>query len=323
MSFILPLSLIAGLVLTGAGVRTLTIAETIQPTAMWEYERTYCSPIGIDEWCNASYSSSDFQVNESLTIEQADDYMWSPKYAFSFRLFLNAEARVGYINNVTLYFVDSETPMLLGQTSHDERLGNVSLVKSERLTSSEAVIEWKGTSESSAVYLVHHGKWGLNTPLNMTATKRMTCEVTYFNGTGYEKLVQPFQLTFVPDDNGSFEKAEEISLGKTYLRSVTAPLRSLQGDEEDYYRVWLEEGQKAELILADYSITGMEMWVYDSERNLLKDTGHLWGNNTVRYGKDVVTLVLDIDQGGWWFVRVAAPHGGFHTYTLEITQGAA
>lgn len=77
--------------------------------------------------------------------------------------------------------------------------------------------------------LIH---WILRSPNNRTYEMEAFLEITYFNGTVYKNVIQPFQFTMLShDDNDSFEAADEIKIGrlKAYIDEDFDPV--------DYYKV--------------------------------------------------------------------------------------
>ena len=120
-------------------------------------------------------------------------------------------------------------------------------------------------------------------------------KITYFNGTIYKEIVQPFNLTIGPDNNNSFENAEEIGFGQheAYIDDGADPV--------DYYRIWLQQGQRVQIAVAlpgwgEIPPPGdLDMHVYKPNRQVALSL--LDGINTTG-------AVVNADLTGWWYIQV-------------------
>jgi hypothetical protein len=170
------------------------------------------------------------------------------------------------------------------------------------------------SNDSGQTFFKQAVDWVLYGLDNQTQALTINADITYFNGTVYEEVVQPFQLQLRNHGNTSFDTAEETALNQPQNSYVS----STGDDTVDYFEVWLINGTSASFTLnyltsAFTSVGGgMEMRVYDPNRQLR--TCIIYGVNDT-----LSQLSTDVNETGWWYVEVDTMlPNGYVVYTLTI-----
>ena len=320
LSILVPVSFLTVVILTGVINRGQGIAETTTETPVcWDFERPTDS-LDILDWVNASFSTDEFQINQSLLIGNFinQDAVCSGLNGLIFDFVLDAVASKGHVNNIILSIRENYTgPVFNLPFNYALKLSNLSFGKYvSNLTGTRAQLELTGTSVSSVVHCSWNNDWGLVSPYNQTHEMVITSEVTYFNGSVYKKLVQPFQITFGHDNDDSFEQAEPIGLG-TRQDYVTTDV-SKDDDPRDFFKIWLERGQQVKVALTkpegtraelfDGTYWGIQMYIYNPDKHL---------EAFVQDANTTVPITVKAENEGWWYVEVTS-HGGIHMYLLQL-----
>jgi len=174
----------------------------------------------------------------------------------------------------------------------------------------KAFVELAGVNNPKNVSFRCFLNWVLRRPQNRTNRLEVRFELIYFNGVIFKRIVQPFILQFGPDNNNSFETAEEIAVGKTYPKLYIGP-----NDIDDYYKVYLNEGQIISIqVSKEFSpVANFDLMFCNQDG---KRVAYLANNYTY-------TVTYPINSSGYWFIRVHRLAGfGFYTLTLKAyTQG--
>jgi len=299
---IVMVALLGTFLLTRLLSEPITIAETTTlETVKWESEKPYAM-INIKDNASSLYNG-DIMIIQSIEI---DDYR--PGIV---DLLVNITASVtnGYIKDVRLVFRENY------ENARINFFEDYQLMKLENLSitgfkdwAREISINLTGVNRPSNVYFWAPVQWFLYSLENQTSRLDVFSEVVYFNGAVYKQVVQPFQLNIVPDNNDSFETAQEIHEGY-YPRLYTSQI----GDEKDYYKIYATEGQRIKVIInatgrgPDSPLFGL--YFYDPERNIV-----------VANERDFVhTIDFVANFTGFWFIeiRIYAGHG---FYSLDVNQ---
>jgi len=328
LSIIVPIGILTTLRLTGILQGPITIAETkTLETVKWEFDRPSTWVDLYQSKPKSLYTNVEASVNVSLYIftynEKIKSNLFNSDYVIM-NVTVTADASNGYVENVYLVFrenytysevsffaISYEGPWILQQ-----RYSNLSIVGYAHISNREvkgneilkdnekAFIRLAGVNHPSKISAQPTIHWILRSPNNQTHEMEIISEVTYFNGTAYKKVVQPFQLKLAQDDNNSFENAEEIGFGahEAYIDDKTDPV--------DYYKIWLEKDQVIRVEKA-YSLwyseyfprdlqesdqVGLDIFVYDPYRNL--KTSLTYPTNATR------EVTFTADASGWWYIEV-------------------
>lgn len=325
ISIIIPVGLLVTFKLTGILQGPITISETktLQPVK-WKFDRLGVSCKMKDE-VNASHLEHDFSMNQSVFIdhyfEASSDY--GGRDSVSMLVSIRAEVFDGHIESVYMVFRENYTKskvyffgMVRDPHQFTHKFENLSLVNFAHMGRGyedyymKGFLELAGVDDPRGIYIRQPVHWILPSSYNQTHQMEITFQVTYFNGTTYNRIDQPFQLTIEPDNNDSFEDAEEIGFGtrKGYVDG--------DFDEVDYYKIWLEQGQAVKVALAhrpkeEPDGLGIEMNVYNPNRQLITSIGY------PQFG--IGEIVVQVDCTGSWYIQTIF-RVGQHIYLLTVSE---
>ncbi len=201
LSIIVPVSLLVTLRLTGILQEPITISETITlETIEWEFQRP-SQTVTLDDELKSSYSSDEISVAMRVLMGKYSDD--DPAFNYDYvTIGVTANLTVTNLNSFVegVYVVirkDSQstvnwmdTELHFENLSLAERVGGYSW-------NTHAYIKLTGVNHSSSVYLSAAFFWSLLTSNNQTHQMELAFELTYFNGTAYKKVIQPFQLKII------------------------------------------------------------------------------------------------------------------------------
>ena len=205
LSIIVPVSLLVTLRLTGILEGPITITETTTLEAVkWEFQRpTHASD--INDKLNITYTVDEFSANmhvlpvfysESPVMDD-NDYLRIITVVNSTAINSNC-----FIETVHVAFDKDSQPSLVSWIPGYLDFENLSLVGvSSGWTSGEdykeAYVKLAGEGHPKGIYFRATVEWSLLTSNNQTHQMEVTYELTYYNGTAYKKVIQPFQLRIV------------------------------------------------------------------------------------------------------------------------------
>jgi hypothetical protein len=324
-SVIVLIGLLATFMIGGILKEKLTISENkTLDAASWSIERP-AAIIHIGDLLRHVYDG-DVSANYAVFIDDYQGDSWDYGGSDVMNMQVNVTACIGkgfihsanitfwedYENSFVNFFEDVAWPK---QYAHVE---NLSIIRHEDWLIKpglKAFVELAGLNNPKSVSFSCFVDWVLRSPQNYTHQLEVRFELVYFNGTAYNRLVQPCLLKIGPDDNNSFEKAEEIVAGKTY-RFYIGP-----NDVDDYYKVYLKEGSIVNVTLYKWlsvspgPIANCDLELYNPECKLAAYSAHNYTH----------TITYQINYSGYWLIRVhwLAGHG-FCNLTLEaIPQGGS
>jgi len=324
-SVIVLIGLLATFMIGGIVKEKLTISENkTLDAASWSVERP-AAIIHIGDLLRHVYDG-DVSANYAVFIDDYQGDSWDYGGSDVMNMQVNVTACIGkgfihsanitfwedYENSFVNFFEDVAWPK---QYAYVE---NLSIILHEDWLIKpglKAFVELAGLNNPKSVSFSCFVDWVLRSPQNYTHQLEVRFELVYFNGTAYNRLVQPCLLKIGPDDNNCFEKAEEIVAGKTY-RFYIGP-----NDVDDYYKVYLKEGSIVNVMLYKWlsvspgPIANCDLEFYNPECKLAAYSSH----------NDTHTITYQINYSGYWLIRVhwLAGHG-FYNLTLEaIPQGGS
>ena len=201
LSIVVPMSLLATFRLTGILQGPITISETITLEAVkWDFQRP-SQTVTLDDELESSYISDEISaIMRVLMGKYSDD---DPAFASDF-------VTIGVTTNLTVTnlnsFVESvyvvirkDRQSTVDWTETELYFENLSLV--ERVEGyrwiTQTYIRFSDLNHSNSVYLSAAFFWSLLTPNDQTHELEVSYELTYYNGTAYKKIVQPFQLEII------------------------------------------------------------------------------------------------------------------------------
>lgn len=322
LSIVVPVGLLTTFRLTGIVQEPATITETITlEPARWESE-----PIlyNIDIWdvLETTYNNSEISLAQSILVEDYSDEVLAFDGSNTLTVCANttATATNGYIYEVYWSFREdyenSRVDLLWGEKWR-VKLGNLSLISYVHWLNGDAkaFFDAGNANGSSSVYLWFPGiHWVLRSinSRNETRLLEITCEVTYFNGSTFKKIVQPFHLVISPDDNDSFDTADVVTLGEY---GVDRLLWLGGTDTQDFYKIYLENNDVINITMTPHEHLGdFDLYLYN-----LPDMGNPVAISA--HMSDVIeSISYTIDSAGWWFIEVRYTAGlGFYTFTLTTS----
>lgn len=316
LSIVAPVSILISLRLTGILQEPTTISETITLEAVkWEFERPNLD-VNIWDRVENPYSDDDVSIVYGILVDDHDEKSMEYQSSDYVAITVNVTAAVqeGFVESVYVVFredyelsvvnpLNEPYCQLENLTIKDWADGFYERWKLENNT--KAFIEAVGVNKPSNVHFWAPVEWVLRSLNNQLHQMEIIFEFTYFNGAVYKRVVQPFQLKIAPDDNDSFETADEIKPGtyKAYVDSLD------DYDPVDYYKVWLDQGQIVEAELAypphqlryienpeGYYPIALDMYIYDPNRELKACL--IYEENETRQ------ITFTADSTGYWYIRI-------------------
>lgn len=324
MAVVLPVGLLLGFKLTGV-LPDPPKPETITLEAVkWELERPG-GHINMNERIESIYDEN-LAIKQSILVNdfyhRMQDYGRSDYIAITINV--TATIQEGYIENVYLVFHENYDRSKVWVPSPEDYPGFYQSLRELSIVdwaygfnrwwllnnSTKAFIKAEGVNHPSTVHFWGSAHWILRSKNNQTHQIEIVSEVTYFNGTTYKKVVQPFHLKIGPDDNDSFDTAKEISEG-THSR-----LHLGGYDAEDYYKIHVDEGYLLNVYATSYPASvepDFYLAIYSPEKERK--------NGSAKHGySHSVSLVAD--STGYWFIKTSIfENHGF--YMLEVTMTSA
>lgn len=317
IGIIIPVSLLVTFKLTGI-LTSSTIAETFTAdTVNWNMERPNDN-FWLREKVENSYRSEEVLVRLDIFIDGYSEYWqgYGGRDLINMNVSMTANVHDGWVGRAYFVFYASYNQSKVVMYSPDKwavmysMLENLSITdwgcgifKEEPLKEGvNAFIDTVGTANPSRAYFNCPVHWVFKSPNNQTETLEIVVEITYFNGTAYKKAVLPITLNTVADTSYSFETAENITAG-TYQGYLD------RKDQEDYYRIWIENGQTIEAQMTPPSQTDFDLYLYNPQRKLA-------ASSEIR-GAEIERIAFTADSTGWWYIKtlVKISNG---KYTLQV-----
>jgi len=203
LSIIVPVGLLTSLRLTGILKGPITISETITLSEMdWEFERPE-HDMYIDNRLESVYVNDGLSAKFRVVIGtySANQVVYDGNDIITIGLGLNSTVvnPNSFIESVHVVFRADSQPSKVDFLLTHINFANLSLVD---VTSGwtieekqkEAYVRLAGLNHPESVFLWATAIWSLQTQSDQTHQREMTYELTYFNGTTYKKIIQPFQL---------------------------------------------------------------------------------------------------------------------------------
>jgi len=183
--------------------REITIAEnTTLETIVWTFQRPDANQhVIIEDKLESTYSNDGLSATFHMWLSDYIPRAGSLNYdTLRVRLDINATTSNpdSFIENVHVV-AHKDQEAQLGWQETDVYLENLSLVASADgyRWSTQAYIKLAGVNHTSRVYATTTTFWKLLTPNTQSHQLEIAYEITYYNGTAYNKVVQPFQLNIV------------------------------------------------------------------------------------------------------------------------------
>jgi len=185
--------------------RGITIAEnTMLKPVVWTFERPNESVqfVYIDEKLNAPYVGDGLSANMYVTIgiyhENALAYGGCDHLSMLMAINATVGNAGGYIESVhVVAYKDKESTVEWLEVTFD--FENLSLVASTDgyMWDTQAYIKLADVNHTGSVHAEATAEWSLLTPNTQSHQLEVAYEIVYYNGTAYNRVVQPFQLNIV------------------------------------------------------------------------------------------------------------------------------
>lgn len=205
LSIVVPMSLLAAFRLTGILRGPITISETTTlETIKWEFQRPD-QFVYIDDRLEPSHSSEELLATFHIGVEVYLERTATIGYdAVFMRIMINSTATSpdAFIENVYVVFHENYERSKVNWDGTEFYFDGLSLVERAEAGITEkdyakAYIRLAGIDHPNNVYLSAIAIWKLRSPNTQNHQIEVICELTYFNGTVYKKIAQPFQLKIV------------------------------------------------------------------------------------------------------------------------------
>jgi hypothetical protein len=197
LSIILPVGLFTGLKLTGTFPTPQPETITLAPE-VWQFNRTPNFTI-INQSLNATYADDSAQMSFMVGLDE----LVPPGFAEAAYLDVGMEftamplSKDFSMKGVLIYFGKDIEPSAIELLPEYMSFENLTL-RSIAVSGEQAGILLLGNvSQGSGCHFFDVANWWLYTPDNATCQRQVNFEITYFNGTAYKRIVQPFNLTLL------------------------------------------------------------------------------------------------------------------------------
>lgn len=202
LSIVVPMSLLATFRLTGILQGPITISETTTLEALkWEFQRP-SQTVTIDDELESSYSSEELSATLHIVAALYVENTATIDYDAVFMVVVinsTATSPNAFIENVYVAFHENYERSRVNWDGTEFYFDNLSLVERaeagiSRKDYAKAHIRLAGVNHPNNVYLSAIAIWKLRSPNTQTHQIEVVYELTYYNGTAYNKIIQQFQL---------------------------------------------------------------------------------------------------------------------------------
>lgn len=195
LSMIVPIGLFTALKLGGLG--TPLILETTRLSAVdWEFNRTD-QYVLINKVLNATLDDACLMTFSTILGAHVHRLSFFPYYWMDFAVEFTALPRS---MDFRLRDMNIRISSVAGQSAFDVQVDNFeceNLSVADYNSGGNAYIRLAGTNSPGGAAFRDVVVWNLHTPNNVTEQTEIDFETTYYNGTAYKMVVQPFVLTLI------------------------------------------------------------------------------------------------------------------------------
>jgi hypothetical protein len=188
--------------LTGILQEPSTPENITLETIKWELERPN-QFIYIDEKLKATYTSDEISSTFHVIIGAYDEnsvaYLGADYVDMAVRMNSTITNPNGFIESVRIVLRKGSQPSLVDWLLTYLNFTNLSVIDLAHggKNYQDAYIQLAGVNHTDRIYFSATAVWSLLTPNNQTHQMEAVYELTYYNGTVYKKIIQPFQLKIV------------------------------------------------------------------------------------------------------------------------------
>jgi hypothetical protein len=285
----------------------LTLAQTTtQEPIRWGSERPFWF-FHFGQEINASFSGGG-SINASVFLDEFSPNMFLGSDVLTMGLNVTVGLIEGYVQNVTLTIQDDYLASWV--QINDIESGSPSRVvnwENLSLTSYREGLGGRGNVEKTSMVFLseNHPRrasvcvwpwWLLESSGNETQQLAIRFETTYFNGTVYEKVVQPFLLKLAGDSENTYETAREVAVNETVTDFIGGD------DRLDFFKMNLRKGETLNVTIPP----GRGTWEIIFYLYGPNDETFPLANSSILTSVDPMaqSIVLRIDPAGWYYVKI-------------------
>jgi len=314
LSVVLIVALLAVFEWSELMVKTIPTMETeTLETIRWKCEKP-TRGIDIGQDVSTQFVSSEISAELKFRL-----YSYFPDSGLDMDVEMAASNIEGYVRDIYVSLEeDYAYSTVFWSDTYYSVYGNLSVLAvkdSDTLSGAKAFFGLANVNQSKQVYLRKALFWGVAAPYNHTSLLKASFEFTYFNGTFYKKVIQPFEFKIMPDDNNSFETAEEVHEGKYSWLYVDCTYDNLE-----YYKIYVAYLNHITVNMTN-TTPGVNFNLYLYEK---MDANYSLVSSSEK-ATDQTEMVVGNEShsgGSWWYIQVnAASANGF--YDMSIALDAA
>lgn len=195
LSMIVPIGLFTALKLGGLGTPLVLETTRLNPVN-WEYGRSN-ETVDTRGSLNATFDDACLMTFSTWVDHYVYDPSFFPFYFVRFGVEFTALPRS---MDFRLKDMNIRISNVAGQSSIELQVDSFeceNLSVADYNSGGNAYIRLAGTNSPGGVAFRDIVVWNLHTPNNVTEQREIDFETTYFNGTAYKSVVQPFVLTLI------------------------------------------------------------------------------------------------------------------------------
>lgn len=325
LAVVLPMSFFTVFKFAGVFPEPVKVAETVMVSEVsWECERPM-HIIDLDPYYPTAqnvYHNEDMFINYSILVYAYDPDEWYSSDYVRFTLYLTASVKKGFISSVDVFFEENFEPSQVWFWGKEEQqqltwyaqIENLTMVGFSQGEQHEKLKAWVmlvGVNKPRSVYLQGIVWWSLMSPYNQSHQLHCTLKLVVCKEKNIgEEIVLPITLKVLPDNNNSFETAEELNFG-----NHTAYIDLLK-DLEDYYRLEARAEKRIRISIRPlwHYLGDLSVSLYDNKQTLIR-------NSNVR-GEFFEEIVYTPTKNEELYVVVAVTNQtNFGFYQISITRG--
>jgi len=303
------MSLLATFRITGIlqGPLVVSEVETLE-TIVWKTEKPQHS-IRM-RWMNdlTWVHEREIKLFQEVVMDGYHDLSFYGSDLFHMGINMTASTSNGHIHSVYLNIADkehAETRISFWSESY-VTLQNLSIVSSKSWAQT-VFMDLAGINHPTQISLVVAFDWILYSSSNQSHVMEAQSEVTYHNGSAYNKIVQPFKIIIDSDNNNSVQTATEVNVGN-YTRLYLG-----FSDSVDYYKIFMSQNDRVKLnieTVPNEPKPYYAVYIYNSEKKIVLQTE-----------KDFYSRIVEFTASstGYWYIRLCSEPYTHGFYSMEIS----
>jgi hypothetical protein len=319
LSIVIPVGFLVSFRLTGTLPEPQTPISILVEAVSCSIERPFRSINPID-FVVSLYENENisiiYEINRFGYTEKHSHY--GGRDCLGFILNVNCSVRKGFVERVDIFLKDQNNKTQVELRDHtptpfSERFINLSVegwadgfsYSSPDITDPlKSYLKSVGVDQPGGISLSNVFDWILPKPNNQSHQIEVTFELTYWDQASYKKIVAPIILNIIVDDDDSFETARAVDKGH-YAAYVDICV-----DPEDYYKIWLENGETIMAQVAPQTFD-LDLHLFDPAQSLAMSS------NSTQFGA-IEQITYTADKSGWWYIKVELIYAGYDVYSLSL-----